>query len=673
MEPVQPPKAPRIYKNVHLDPFQEQAIDAIDKRHSVLICAPTGAGKTLVAEYAIEKCIRDGKRLIYTAPIKALNNQKFRDFSAAYPGKIGIKTGDVSLNTSAPILLMTTEIFRNMIFDDPSVLAQVDYVVLDEIHYLDDIERGTVWEECIIFAPEHIRLVCLSATIPNFMRLADWIRRVRRGSPLEVILEMTRPVPLEHYLFVPHYGVKKLEELEQMEKRPDELPRKVRMEENWVPRLIHHMREASRLPCIFFCFNRRACEELAHDVTEELLTPEQKSLILEIYDRLTQQFMIEGNDRVAEMRSLLAKGVCYHHAGLLPTLKEVIERIFSTGLLKILFATETFAVGINMPARSVVFSNIYKFDGKRLAIMKVREHRQMSGRAGRRGIDSVGYAYSVCEWPAVPSAPLRNLLYGQIEPIHSQFNLSYSTILTLWEHLRGRIFQAAEQSLSNFLAQDRRRREFGHKVEQLRSKLQVLRQLGYITRDDLSDKGRLAMKVYGYELQISELYFSGLLDEVSEDELGMIMCAVCYESKKGYRYRTPDDGRFKWLRRAASKVIDRIIFHEQSMDLEIETRPLDFRLSGTILAWMRGSDFSKLEKFTSADHGDIVRFYRMTIQILRNTLGIVKDPSLRKKLKRAIEKINRDEIDAERQLRLGGDVPEEVFRQRDPGPEETPA
>jgi superfamily II RNA helicase len=666
---VEPPKTPRLYKSVQLDPFQEQAIDAIDKGHSVLICAPTGAGKTLVAEYAIEKCIRDGRRLVYTAPIKALNNQKFRDFSSAYPGKIGIKTGDVSLNTGAPILLMTTEIFRNMIFEDPELLAEVEFAVLDEIHYLDDIERGTVWEECIIFAPAHIRLVCLSATVPNFMRLADWIRRVRKGSRLEVIFETTRPVPLEHHLFVPGAGVKTLQELEQLEHKVPP-PRKMRLEENWVEKLIGHMRDQSRLPCIFFCFNRRACEELAHQVAQPLLTPEQKELILGIYDKLSSQFQIEGRDRADEIRGLLAKGVCFHHAGLLPTVKEVIERIFSTGLLKILFATETFAVGINMPARSVVFSSVFKFDGRSVGLMKTREHHQMSGRAGRRGIDSVGYTYSVAEWPQVPAAHLRALLHGQIEPIRSQFNLSYSTVLTLWSHLRERIFHAVEQSLSNFLAEGRRRSEFGRKVGQVRSKLNVLRQLGYLHGDELTARGRAAMRIYGYELPITEIYASGLLDDISDEELAMVLCSICYESKKGYRYRTPEDGRFRWLRRTAYRLVERITRKEREVGLEGETRDLDFRLSGALLAWMRGSDFTRLERYTSADPGDVVRFFRMTIQILRNTLSLADDPALRRKIRRAIEKINRDEVDAERQLRLGGDVPEEVFAARDAPPEQ---
>src|SRR3990172_2701570 len=180
------------YKNIELDRFQEEAIEAIGDGLSLVISAPTGAGKTLVAEYAIEKCINEGSRIIYTAPIKALSNQKFRDFSAQYGDKIGIKTGDVTLNPDASILLMTTEIFRNTIFESPQSLAAVGTVVFDEIHYLDDIERGTVWEESIIFAPAHIRFLCLSATVPNVENIAECIRHVRPGTPLEVILEERR-------------------------------------------------------------------------------------------------------------------------------------------------------------------------------------------------------------------------------------------------------------------------------------------------------------------------------------------------------------------------------------------------------------------------------------------------------------------------------------------------
>jgi superfamily II RNA helicase len=180
----------------------------------------------------------------------------------------------------------------------------------------------------------------------------------------------------------------------------------------------------------------------------------------------------------------------------------------------------------------------------------------------------------------------------------------------------------------------------------------------------------MAMKMYGYEIPVCELIHSGLPDQISEDELGMLMCAVCYESKKGFRYRTPEDGRFRWLRRTAFRTVDRILREEDGAKLELGTRPMDVRLSGATLAWMRGATFAQLEKYTSADPGDIVRFFRMTLQILRNALGVVRDPALRRKLVRAIEKINRDEVDAERQLRLGGDVPEEVFAAHEATPEE---
>jgi superfamily II RNA helicase len=252
------------YKGVVLDPFQEEAVRAVDAEESVIVAAPTGAGKTLVAEYAIERCLASGARAIYTAPIKALSNQKFRDFSAQYGDRIGIKTGDVTLNPDAQIILMTTEIFRNTIFESPEAFHDVRYAVFDEIHYLDDIERGTVWEESIIFAPEHIRFVCLSATVPNLEPLAQWIRAIRPSVPLRVIIERNRPVPLDHALFVPGLGIKRLADLRKHELGdirgyfqrldPDLNPNRARRA------LIDHLVEADRLPVLWFAFNRRECE-----------------------------------------------------------------------------------------------------------------------------------------------------------------------------------------------------------------------------------------------------------------------------------------------------------------------------------------------------------------------------------------------------------------------------
>ena len=205
-----------LYKGLQLDPFQEEAIHAIDRNHSVLVTAPTGAGKTVLAEYAIEKCVEMGRRVIYTAPIKALSNQKYRDFYQVYGDQVGIVTGDVVLNQFAPVLLMTTEIFRNTIFDDITRLDDVEYVIFDEIHYINDIERGTVWEESIIFAPQNIKFVCLSATIPNINEFAEWMRSVREVE-IDVIEELERPVPLEHHLYLEGYGVGNLEHLQRIQ------------------------------------------------------------------------------------------------------------------------------------------------------------------------------------------------------------------------------------------------------------------------------------------------------------------------------------------------------------------------------------------------------------------------------------------------------------------------
>ncbi|HZL71974.1 MAG TPA: DEAD/DEAH box helicase, partial [Planctomycetota bacterium] len=486
------------YRGFPLDPFQEAAIGHIDRGASVLVAAPTGAGKTLIADYAVAKCLSEGARAIYTAPIKALSNQKFRDFTGLYGDRVGIKTGDVTLNPDAPVILMTTEIFRNTIFESPESFRDVRYTIFDEIHYLDDIERGTVWEESIIFAPAHIRFLCLSATVPNVNVLADWIRQVRPGAPLEVVFEPKRPVPLRHLIYVPGLGVKRLEQLEKLENGPDFAAwfRKTGGDVNpnaWRARLIDHLAEEDRLPALWFAFNRRECEQFARLVRRPLLNDAERREILALYDDLLARFAIERDDPTCEtLRSLLARGAAWHHAGLLPTLKEVVERLFTSGLVRLLFATETFAVGVNMPARTVVFNTLHKFDGVRVAYLRTCEHHQMAGRAGRRGIDTEGTVYSVAEWPRMRANQIQRVLHGEIEPIRSQFNLSYATLLTLYEHLGDKILTAAEKSFSNFHPEGSNpaKRSFEHKRGQMKRKLQVLRRLGYLRDRNLTPKGK---------------------------------------------------------------------------------------------------------------------------------------------------------------------------------------
>ncbi len=646
------------YKGITLDPFQEQAVRMVDSGETVIVAAPTGAGKTLIAEYAIEKCLAEGARVLYTAPIKALSNQKFRDFSAVYGERVGIKTGDVTLNPDAQVILMTTEIFRNTIFESPGDFHDVRYVIFDEIHYLDDIERGTVWEESIIFAPEHIRFLCLSATVPNLEPIARWIRSVRPASPVHVILEEKRPVPLEHALFAPGVGVKRLEELQRFEKGdlrtyfrkidPDMNPNR------WRSWLVDHLAETRKLPVLWFAFNRRECESFASLVQRPLLTPEERGRILSVYDDLLARFDLAADPTTDHLRKLLAKGTAYHHAGLLPTLKEVIERVFTTGLLKLLFATETFAVGVNMPARTVVFNSIFKFDGKRMGPIKAREHHQMSGRAGRRGIDERGYVYSVVEWPHVRAAEIERVVRGAIEPIRSQFNLSYATLLTLWEHLGNRIYTAAEKSFANFDVARRADRRMQGKISQIRKRLHVLRELGYLREGKLTGKGSFARQIQGYELQVSELLFRGVLKQLQEEELCVLFHAVVYEAKKGDWARKFDHGRFRWLRKTASGVVDDVQRAEERADLEERTKALEFKLGSAVFAWAKGCAWADLEAHTGASDGDLVRFFRLALQLLRNTMHALPhgDP-LRERLRGAVRRMDRDVVDAERQLRLG--------------------
>jgi superfamily II RNA helicase len=648
------------YKGITLDPFQEQAVRVVDSGESLIVAAPTGAGKTLVAEYAIEKCLREGARVLYTAPIKALSNQKYRDFSAVYGDRVGIKTGDVTLNPDAQVILMTTEIFRNTIFESPEAFHDVRYVIFDEIHYLDDIERGTVWEESIIFAPPHIRILALSATVPNLEPMAAWIRSIRPDVPLHVILETNRPVPLRHQLYVPGLGLKSLAELKRHETGdlrsfyhridPHLNPNR------WRAWIVDHLAEAKRLPALWFAFNRRDCEGFASLVNRPLLDRDERERMLSLFDGLLRRFDLPEDATTSHLRGLLGKGVAYHHAGLLPTLKELVERLFTTGLVRLLFATETFAVGVNMPARSVVFNTIFKYDGRRMGPVKTREHHQMSGRAGRRGIDDTGHVYSVVEWPHIRAAEIERVIHGSIEPIRSQFNLSYATLLTLWERMGDRIHTAAEKSFANFDAgPGRGGRQLQGKVSQIRRRLSVLKSLGYLRDGKLTPKGRFARQIQGYELQVSELLFRGLLKELDEEELAVLFHAIVYEAKKADWARKHDSGRLKWMKKTAWSATDEIGKAEERAQLEDRTKPLEFKLAGAMAAWARGCDWRDLEAHTSASDGDLVRFFRLALQLLRNTYhALEKDDPLRERLRNASRRINRDVIDAERQLRMGG-------------------
>jgi len=439
------------FHGYELDKFQERAICAVDEGRSVIVAAPTGAGKTVIAEYAIEKHLHEGSRIVYTAPIKALSNQKFRDFSRTHPGKIGIMTGDVIINPDAPVLIMTTEIFRNIIFDAGGErLRDTKYVVFDEIHYLDDVERGTVWEECIIFAPPHISFICLSATIPNIEEFSHWVSWVRNREVMTIV-EECRPVPLKVRIYVPEHGFRPISFLEEIQHAPRRTGRRRLRVDNY--ELIRHLQRSDQLPCLYFVFSRAGCREYAlRFVDMKLLSSAEQREITTLFDDLCAQFDILRNPNTDTMRRLIRSGIAYHHAGILPALKEIIERLYTLGLIKLLFTTETFAVGVNMPARSVVFDNLMKHDGVTYRALTSREFNQMAGRAGRRGIDPVGYAYAIVVPGDFNLEGVKHTLSSHLESIESQFRLSYSSILNLYATYRNNIYDVVEKSFSNFTA-----------------------------------------------------------------------------------------------------------------------------------------------------------------------------------------------------------------------------
>ena len=417
----------------HWDDFQIAAMESINAGRSVLVSAPTGAGKTAIAEHAIRQALDTGSDAVYTTPIKALSNQKFRDFRAAYGDEnVGLLTGDTTVARDAPLVVMTTEVLRNMLHseDADSLLSDVTWVVLDEVHYLQDTERGAVWEEIIIHAPAHMRFVCLSATVSNAEQFGQWLRE-RRGPNFDVIVSEERPVPLTHWHLVRDEQSAELRRVPLLTDAGtpnmdeggflDTAPRRIK--ETWnddqydydsgwrfstpsTAAVIRQLRDDHHLPSLFFIFSRDRCDKAVTALLRsgmDLVTEDERRRIREIADERLSPLSdqdLRALD-VPHWRRALEAGIAAHHAGILPLLKETVERCFDAGLVKVVFATETMALGVNMPARTVVLDKITKWNGQDHAPLTPMQYAQIAGRAGRRGIDNEGRVISLWS-PHVP-------------------------------------------------------------------------------------------------------------------------------------------------------------------------------------------------------------------------------------------------------------------------------
>uniref|UniRef100_A0A2P2I3W5 Superkiller viralicidic activity 2-like 2 n=1 Tax=Hirondellea gigas TaxID=1518452 RepID=A0A2P2I3W5_9CRUS len=452
-----------------LDTFQKQAILCIENKRSVLVSAHTSAGKTVVAEYAIATCLKNGQRVIYTTPIKALSNQKYRDFSEEFHD-VGLITGDVSINPNASCLIMTTEILRSMLYRGSEETNEAGWIIFDEIHYMRNKSRGYIWEETIILLNPSIPFLFLSATLPNATQFAQWIVRLHQ-QPCHVVYTDQRPTPLQHYVF-PAGGSQIFMVLDEKnnfkeqnfedaiatmhtasvtagasgvrgagsitkahdvtvtsmstkKKKPTGNPDCLR--------LLKMVMDRNFAPAVVFCFSKKDCEALALQVSElEFNTAAEKKLVQEIFSNATAVLSEQSRTlpQLTALLPLLKRGIAVHHAGLLPILRETVEILFSEGLIKALFATETFSMGLNMPTRTVLFTNLRKYDGVHYRWLTGGEYTQMAGRAGRRGKDERGIVILMIDDNS-DSKVVREMVQGKSDPMDSSFHLTYNMILNL--------------------------------------------------------------------------------------------------------------------------------------------------------------------------------------------------------------------------------------------------
>ncbi|KAL8492716.1 hypothetical protein ACS0TY_024058 [Phlomoides rotata] len=484
-----------------LDPFQEVSVSCLERNESVLVSAHTSAGKTAVAEYAIAMAFRDKQRVIYTSPLKALSNQKYRELSQEF-SDVGLMTGDVTLSPNASCLVMTTEILRGMLYRGSEVLKEVAWVIFDEIHYMKDRERGVVWEESIIFLPTAIKMVFLSATMSNATEFAEWICNIHK-QPCHVVYTDFRPTPLQHYVFpVGGSGLYLVVDENEQFKEDNFL----KLQDTFIKqnldvnksanaksggriakggngggsdiyKIVKMIMERKFQPVIIFSFSRRECEQHAMSMSKlDFNTPEEKDVVEQVFKNAI--LCLSEEDRslpaIELMLPLLQRGIAVHHSGLLPIIKELVELLFQEGLVKALFATETFAMGLNMPAKTVVFTSVRKWDGDSHRFIGSGEYIQMSGRAGRRGKDERGICIIMID-DKMEMNTLKDMVLGKPAPLVSTFRLSYYSILNLMSRAEGQF--TAEHVIKNSFHQfqyEKALPDIGKKVSLLEEEAAVL-------------------------------------------------------------------------------------------------------------------------------------------------------------------------------------------------------
>jgi superfamily II RNA helicase len=678
-------------KGFPLDPFQTAALDALDAGSSVLVAAPTGSGKTVVAEYAVHLALAAGGRVAYTTPLKALSNQKYRDLGAAYgAGNVGLLTGDTAVNGDASVVVMTTEVLRNMIYADAPGLGALRFVVLDEVHYLEDRYRGGVWEEVILGAPASARLVCLSATVANAEELAAWISSVR--GPTVPVIERRRPVELRDLFVVGERGAGLLLLPTFVEGRPNPLGLSLdRQAARGAPEVraggagrVHHgarsgsrvrwyrprrvevverLAEEDLLPAIYFVFSRAGCEEAARECVEagvRLTSAPERRRIRQLVEHHVEGLSDDELSTLGYGRFLasLETGVAPHHAGMVPPFREAVESCFVEALVKVVFATETLALGVNMPARTVVVEQLSKFSGEGHEELTAADYTQLTGRAGRRGIDEVGYA-AVLWSPFHRFADVARLAARDPEALRSSFRPTYNMAVNLVRRYdRERAYRLVRSSFAQYLSE-------GPLDEELDAVLGLLEARGFLDGWRLSPKGEVLAGIYHeLDLLVAEALARGLLDGLGPAGLAGLAASFTFEPKGGReRLGAPEPPKLRARLESVLELSSELREEERAARLPV-TRELDTGFAALAYAWARGRPLREVLALAEGRRpvrgrrgrgrgrgspgamagGDFVRNAKQLVDLLRQIGVVAPDPRTAAAARAAAERLLRDVV-----------------------------
>ncbi len=724
-----------------LDPFQAQAIAELDDGRSVLVSAPTGTGKTVIADHMVAEALASGRQVVYTAPVKALSNQKFRDYTRKHgEASVGLVTGDLVIRRDAPCLVMTTEILRNMLLTD-DLPEGLRHVILDEIHFLDDRERGTTWEEVLIYLPNSVQVLGLSATLSNLEDFAAWLGEVR-GQRVAVVREETRAVPLQLHLYDRQGGLQdpagydkafeRWRKRRKSERSGSGRRGPARFQRGRHGRGGHRGRDRGRgrggdgasreqpptrhmdvfreihrdlTPYLYFVFNRRFTERFASSLAQRrprLLSYQEWRACQAELDDFEQEWGTEVLE--PKLRQMYEQGVGFHHAGLHVQLKTLVERLYERKLIRVLYCTSTFALGVNMPARTVVFDGLSKYDGRAVSALTVREFMQMAGRAGRRGMDEVGHV--VVRMDPWDYSPIRGQLggyrSGAPERVRSSFNLSFHSVVHLLQrHPMERIrtlvqssFLAHQQARSSgdalrqcdimernlraqlgsalgsdepFPAPDRLpppMRKQGRKLARLRDKaitgkercwldfqrrVSFLQAIGYLG-DDLSFHAgaKALLHVQMSEIFVCEMVLAGVLEDLDPPTLFGLLCAVVQNLPRGTHLMLPPERDLQQLARTVSRIrfSDPVREAERITDIAVDFCP-DLIPLGR--AWATGESLSTISDSLDSGidvTGDLVGAFRRARDLCSQLMQLWRDDTERMdELYDLLDATGRDEVE----------------------------